>query len=62
MVKAGGCLPVADLSLQEARPWHSKYTTPGSNSAADRARSLQSIFAQPKVVMFGVPAPFTGTW
>jgi peroxiredoxin len=48
------------ISLQKARPW---YMTPeqGSNKGVDNAVTLQDLFANKTVAVFGVPAPFTGT-
>jgi glutaredoxin/glutathione-dependent peroxiredoxin len=48
------------ISLQKARPWHMSDAT-GSNQAADNAVSLKELFSDRTVVLFGVPAPFTGT-
>jgi len=52
------------VTLQAARPWRS--SEEGSNKAVDNARSMSDVFGnggsiQKKVVLFGVPAPFTGT-
>mmetsp|Transcript_9043 Transcript_9043/g.12036 ORF Transcript_9043/g.12036 Transcript_9043/m.12036 type:complete len:208 (+) Transcript_9043:208-831(+) len=46
------------VSLQKARPW----SMAESNDAKDHAVLLKDLFAPIKrVVLFGVPAPFTGT-
>uniref|UniRef100_A0A7S2V9K9 Thioredoxin domain-containing protein n=1 Tax=Entomoneis paludosa TaxID=265537 RepID=A0A7S2V9K9_9STRA len=46
------------ISLQQARPW----SMSESNLAVDHAVTLKELFAADKrVVLFGVPAPFTGT-
>jgi glutaredoxin/glutathione-dependent peroxiredoxin len=48
------------ISLQKARPWHMSDAS-GSNQAADNAVPLKELFSNRTVVLFGVPAPFTGT-
>jgi peroxiredoxin len=48
------------ISLQKARPW-SMSPEKGSNMAVDNAVTLQDLFANKTVAIFGVPAPFTGT-
>mgnify|MGYP006124672623 CR=1 FL=1 len=45
------------LSLQIAHPWFNDK----SNTCLDNKRTLQALFADRKVVLFMVPAPFTGT-
>lgn len=49
-----------DVTLQKARPWYNS-DAEGSNMAADNAVTMKDLFANRKVAMFGVPAPFTGT-
>ena len=46
------------VALQQARPWHMDGS---SNKAVDNAVSMSDLFANRKVAVFGVPAPFTGT-
>ena len=46
--------------LQEARPWY-RCEEKGSNAAADNMVHLHELFKDKTVVVFGVPAPFTGT-
>jgi peroxiredoxin len=48
------------VSLQNARPWYNS-DAEGSNLASDNAVSLDELFRNKSVVVFGVPAPFTGT-
>mmetsp|Transcript_5272 Transcript_5272/g.11643 ORF Transcript_5272/g.11643 Transcript_5272/m.11643 type:complete len:215 (-) Transcript_5272:100-744(-) len=45
------------ITLQAARPW----SMSESNLASDHAITLKELFADKRVVLFGVPAPFTGT-
>lgn len=48
------------ISLQKSRPWYMSESE-GSNQAIDNAVTLKELFTNKTVVMFGVPAPFTGT-
>jgi glutaredoxin/glutathione-dependent peroxiredoxin len=48
------------ISLQKARPWYNS-DAEGSNLAVDNALTLKDLFQDKMVVVFGVPAPFTGT-
>jgi peroxiredoxin len=49
-----------EVSLQKARPWYNN-DTEGSNKAIDNIVYTKDIFPKNKtVVLFGVPAPFTG--
>lgn len=48
------------ISLQKARPWFNS-DSEGSNLAIDNAVTLKDLFRDKTVVVFGVPAPFTGT-
>ena len=54
---------LVDLSaahgLQKARPWHPDGGE--SNDAVDNHVELEALLGGRKVVIFGVPAPFTGT-
>ena len=54
---------LVDLSaahgLQKARPWHPDGGA--SNDAADNTVELEALLGGRKVVIVGVPAPFTGT-
>jgi peroxiredoxin len=52
-------LASSEVTLQKARPWYNS-DTEGSNMAVDNAVSMQELFANKKVALFGVPAPFTG--
>jgi glutaredoxin/glutathione-dependent peroxiredoxin len=47
------------ISLQKARPWYNSEAE-GSNLAVDNAVTLKDLFHEKTVVVFGVPAPFTG--
>jgi glutaredoxin/glutathione-dependent peroxiredoxin len=48
------------ISLQKSRPWYNN-DTEGSNNAIDNTVYLNDLFSPTRtVVMFGVPAPFTG--
>ena len=47
------------ISLQSARPWY--MSDDKSNAAVDNSVTLKDLFAGKRVVLFGVPAPFTGT-
>lgn len=49
-----------DITLQKARPWYLTEEE-GSNLNKDNAVTLKELFDGKKVVVFGVPAPFTGT-
>jgi len=57
-VAAGSNLLNATATLQTSRPWH---TDGKSNKCADNALTMDDIFKGRKVVLFFVPAPFTGT-
>jgi glutaredoxin/glutathione-dependent peroxiredoxin len=48
------------VSLQKARPWYNS-DHDGSNLASDNAVTMNDLFRDKTVVVFGVPAPFTGT-
>ena len=48
------------ITLQRARPWYMS-AEEGSNLAKDNALTMKELFKDKTVVMFGVPAPFTGT-
>ena len=48
------------ISLQKARPWYNS-DAEGSNLAIDNVVTLKDLFRDKTVVVFGVPAPFTGT-
>jgi glutaredoxin/glutathione-dependent peroxiredoxin len=48
------------IALQKARPWYTCKDA-GSNNASDNQVLLKDLFAMGRtVVIFGVPAPFTG--
>jgi len=47
-----------EITWQKARPWSNDESS--SNKAVDNAVTIKDIFAKKKVVVFGVPAPFTG--
>ena len=46
------------LAFQKARPWYTNNSN--SNMAIDNMISMKALFKDRKVVIFGVPAPFTG--
>jgi glutaredoxin/glutathione-dependent peroxiredoxin len=52
-------LLTSETTLQKARPWYMS-DSEGSNMAIDNALTMKDIFEKKLVVMFGVPAPFTG--
>jgi peroxiredoxin len=58
-ISIGTDLTKSSLCWQKARPWH--MDAESSNKAVDNAVSMKEIFSGKTVVVFGVPAPFTGT-
>jgi len=55
---AGSNLLKSSVTLQTSRPWHMDGS---SNLCVDNAKTMDDIFKGRKVVLFFVPAPFTGT-
>eukprot|EP00551_Chaetoceros_affinis_P000244 CAMPEP_0203649384 /NCGR_PEP_ID=MMETSP0088-20131115/21685_1 /ASSEMBLY_ACC=CAM_ASM_001087 /TAXON_ID=426623 /ORGANISM="Chaetoceros affinis, Strain CCMP159" /LENGTH=190 /DNA_ID=CAMNT_0050507779 /DNA_START=44 /DNA_END=616 /DNA_ORIENTATION=+ len=58
-IAVGTDLTSGAASWQKARPWHMDDNN--SNLAKDNEVTMTDIFKNKKVVVFGVPAPFTGT-
>mmetsp|Transcript_20410 Transcript_20410/g.31510 ORF Transcript_20410/g.31510 Transcript_20410/m.31510 type:complete len:203 (-) Transcript_20410:63-671(-) len=59
MISIGTDLINSDHIWQKARPWNMDGTS--SNMATDNAITMFDMFSKKTVVVFGVPAPFTGT-
>jgi peroxiredoxin len=60
-ISVGTNMKLSDVTLQRARPWYMSDDEGKSNMAVDNAVSMKDLFGSKRVVLFGVPAPFTGT-